>query len=127
MNLTRLWWGLGTLLIAFVVLVCLVPGEELPGTPLNDKWNHLIAYFALAAWFSGLVPQRHWWKIFMWLLALGIGIEFAQGAMHLGREADVRDVAANAVGATLGLVGAMLGLARWPQWVARLTGRRTTS
>ena len=58
---------------------------------------------------------HRWWKIFVFLLLLGAGIEFAQYFMHVGREGDVRDVLANVAGAALGLLLARLGLARWPE------------
>jgi VanZ family protein len=123
MNLQKLWWILGVLLIGLVVLICLLPGRDLPNTPLNDKLNHVIAHFILAAWFAGLVPRRRWWKIFVGLLALGIGIEVMQGMMHVGRESDPLDVAANSIGAAVGLAISWLGLARWPELVSRLLGR----
>jgi VanZ family protein len=78
----------------------------------------------MAAYFAGLVPRRSWWKIFVFLLIIGISIEFAQHYMGQGRKADARDVLANATGATLGLMCARLGLARWTEWAAWLLGRR---
>ena len=57
--------------------------------------------------------------------AVGVGIEIAQGLMHEGREADVRDVLANSVGAIAGLIASRAGLARWPDLAAWLLGRRT--
>jgi VanZ family protein len=124
MNLTRLWWAVGFALVAFVVYVCLVPGRELPATPFNDKANHFIAHFVLAAWFAGLVARRHWWRVLVGMVALGIGIEIAQGLMHLGREADMRDELANFVGNVAGLGASWLGLARWPEFAAWLFGKR---
>jgi VanZ family protein len=126
MNLNRLWWILGFVLGGFVVFVCLLPGRDLPNTPFNDKLNHFIAYFVLAAWFAGLVPRRGWWKVFASLALLGVSIEIAQGLMHVGRQADPRDVVANAIGALAGLGVSWLGLARWPQLAAWLLGRRAT-
>lgn len=125
MTLQRLWWILGISFVLFVVFVCLLPGDKLPGTPFGDKLNHFIAHFAMAAWFAGLMPRRRWWKIFVGLLLLGVGIEVAQGLMHEGREADARDVVANSIGATAGLIAAWLGLARWPELASWLLGRRT--
>ena len=124
----RLWWGLGVLLVGVAVLVCLVPGHDLPGSfELNDKLSHLVGHGAMAAYFSGLVPRRSWWKIFVFLLLLGAAIELAQHSMHVGREGDARDMIANSCGAILGLVLGRLGLSRWPQWAGRLLGRRVAS
>ncbi len=115
MTLERVLWAVGVLLVLLVIVVCLVPQVDLPDAPLNDKWHHLIAYAALSGYFAGLLPRRHWWRLFLCLLALGISIEFAQSTMGLGRHGDVRDVAANALGVMSGLIAARFGVARWPE------------
>jgi VanZ family protein len=123
----RMWWGLGVLLVGAAVLICLVPGQDIPGSfELNDKLSHLVGHGAMAAYFTGLVARRSWWKIFVLLLLLGAAIELAQYYMHVGRQGDARDVVANSCGAVLGLVLGWLGLSRWPQWADRLLGRRVT-
>ena len=116
MKLMRVWWGLGIVLVLFVIVVCIVPNSEIPGAfELNDKLSHLVSHGALAIYFAGLVPRQRWWKIFVFLLLLGAAIEVAQYAMQLGREGDPRDVIANCMGAAIGLLLARLGLARWPE------------
>jgi VanZ family protein len=125
MNLTRVWWALGVVLVVLATIVCLIPIPEMPPSlDLNDKVSHLIGHGTLALYFAGLIPRRSWWKIFGLLLLFGIAIEFAQYAMHAGRHADVRDVIANALGAALGLALAWCGLSRWPELAAWLLGRR---
>ena len=125
MNLQRLWWAIGAALVVAAIVVCLMPMDQIV-TPLNwtDKANHLAGHGILALYFSGLVPRRSWWKIFAGLLLMGIGIEFAQASMTMGRAGDPRDVVANAAGAVLGLAAGWLGLARWPEFAAWLLGRR---
>ena len=119
MKLTRVWWGLGVLLVLIVVVVCILPSNEIPGVfELNDKVSHLLGHGALAIYFAGLIPRPRWWKIFVFLLLLGSAIEVAQYAMHWGRQGDPRDVIANSMGAALGLLIARLGLARWPEFAA---------
>ncbi len=125
MNLARLWWVLGALLIVAAAVVCLIPHDEIPENfDLNDKASHLIGHGTLALYFAGLVPRRRWWKIFALQLLFGIAIEFAQYYMHAGRNGDPRDVVANALGALLGLLLARCGLSRWPELGARLLGQR---
>jgi VanZ family protein len=125
MILTRTWWVLGIVLVLTAVVVCLLPGREVPGVfEMNDKLSHIAGHGGLALYFAGLVTRSRWWKIFVFLLLLGSGIEVAQYHMQLGREGDARDVLANAAGAALGLLVARLGLARWPQAIAWLAGRR---
>jgi VanZ family protein len=124
MTLQRFWWVAGFVLVGIMIFVCLIPGDEVPSTPLSDKAEHFIAHFVLASWFAGLVPRRAWWKVLLGLVALGVGIEVAQGLMQVGRAADYRDELANFFGAVAALGVCWLGLARWPQLAARLLGFR---
>ena len=125
MNLARMEWIGGVVLVLAATVVCLVPGHELPSSfEINDKASHLIGHGALAAYFTGLVPRRRWWKILLYLLIFGAGIELAQYYMHVGREGDPRDVVANGLGACLGLVAGFLGVSRWPELVAWVFRRR---
>ena len=125
MNLPRILWWLGWFWLALAVVVCLVPGHELPTRfEVNDKVSHLLGHGALALYFAGLVPRRSWWKLFVGLVLLGVAIEFAQYFMRVGREGDPRDVVANSLGVVLGLVLGWLGLARWPELVAWALGQR---
>jgi len=127
MNLHRVWWTLGVVLVAAAILICLVPIQDVaPAFEWNDKSSHLIGHGTLALYFAGLVPRRSWWKIFVFLLLMGVAIEFAQYSMRVGREGDPRDVLANATGALLGLALGRLGAARWPELAAWLLGRRAT-
>lgn len=119
----KFFWVMGALFVGVAVCVCLVPQQELPGAfEFNDKLSHVFGHAAMAIYFTGLVPRRSWWKIFVFLLLLGIGIEFAQHYTHWGRRGDYRDVIANSAGAALGLLLGRLGLSNWPQWLVRLAG-----
>jgi len=125
MNLTRIEWGVGWVLLLAAAITCLVPGQELPKAfEYNDKLSHVMGHGVLAVYFTGLVPRRNWWKIFLYLLLFGVGIEIAQYTMHMGREGDPRDVIANSAGALLGLLAGFLGVSRWPVLVARAVGRK---
>ena len=57
------------------------------------------------------------------LLVMGIVIEGLQGAMNLGRVADMRDVYANTLGIVCGLVLALIWLGGWAQRVESWTKR----
>jgi VanZ family protein len=125
MNLQRVWWTFGALLVAVALIVCIVPVADVPAPfEWNDKTSHLVGHGTLAIYFAGLMPRRGWWKIFVFLLLFGVAVEFAQHFMHMGREGDPRDVVANSAGAALGLLAARLGLSRWPDLAAWLLGRR---
>ena len=125
MNLVRLEWMLGVVLMIAATVACLVPGHDLPGMfELNDKASHMAGHGALALYFTGLVPRRNWWKIFLYLMLFGAVIEMAQHYMHLGRNGDARDLLANVIGVSLGLLVGLLGVSRWPELVAWMFGRR---
>jgi VanZ family protein len=123
-SLTRVWWGLGVLIVLVALVVCLVPGHELPGVRMNDKVAHIAGHCLMAVYFAGLVPRGRWWKIFVFLMVFGVFVEFAQFYMNVGRDGDPRDAMGNCLGAFLGLLLARLGLARWPLVAAWLLGQR---
>ena len=125
MNLARSWWALGVVIVLAALVVCLMPGHELPRAfEMHDKVQHIIGHALMAMYFAGLVPRRRWWKIFVFLLVFGVCVEFAQYYMQVGRNGDPRDVLGNCIGALLGLLVARLGLDRWPDFMAGLLGRR---
>jgi VanZ family protein len=120
----KLWLAAGWALIISAVIVCLLPAQELPTTGLSDKWEHFVCYAVLTSFFAGLYPRTSYWKIVLSFIAMGIAIEFAQGAMHLGRQADITDVIANSIGVVIGLLLSLAGLGRWAQWIDSWTGAR---
>lgn len=118
-----MWLGLGWAAVVFAIVVCLVPVTKLPNANLSDKTEHFTAYLLLSLWFAGIYPRTRYWVIASGLLALGVLIEFAQGAMHLGRHADALDVVANSTGIIAGLTLSWLGLGGWAQWVELLLSK----
>lgn len=77
-----------------------------------DKWLHLFSFLVLALWFSGQYARRSYWRIAVGLLIFGIIIELCQRAL-IYRTADLRDLAADAAGISLGLGIAWLGVGGW--------------
>jgi VanZ family protein len=116
----RLWLGLGWAAVVFAIVVCLVPMSKLPPANVSDKTEHFTAYLLLSLWFAGIYPRARYWIIAIGLCVLGVLIEFAQGAMQLGRQADAMDVLANSTGIVAGLTLCWLGLGGWAQWVEML-------
>lgn len=123
----RWWLVLGWAFILFAVIVCLLPGKALPNTGVNDKIEHWMLYAFLTVWFCGLYPRSRYVFIATALFLMGGGIELAQGAMHMGREADIRDVVANTAGIVVGLLLALAGLGGWAQWIDGWTRPREPS
>jgi hypothetical protein len=106
---------IGWVMVAGAALASLLPMQSLPVTGVSDKLEHAAAYMVLALWFAGVYPRSRYLLIALGLFALGVAIEWAQGAMHLGRQSDVRDVVANGTGIALGLTLALAGLGGWAQ------------
>jgi VanZ family protein len=119
----RLWLGLWLLAVAVVAVLSLVNLSRLPPVPEGgDKVEHFLAYGLLSASAMQLFARRRGCLLVAALLvALGIGLEFAQGALTTTRMADPHDALANTLGVLAGLAtlptplrGLLLALdARW--------------
>jgi VanZ family protein len=118
----RLWLASGWILIVLSVIASIVPAHDLPTLGgISDKVEHVVGYFVLALWFAGIYPRSRYPMIGIALLVMGIVIEGVQGAMHVGRQADLRDVYANSVGIVCGLTLALVWLGGWAQRVEAWT------
>ena len=104
----RLWLGLWIAAIVALVVICLVPLDSLPPLPDNsDKLEHLLGYFALSAAAVQLFGSRRALSLVaVGLVALGIGIEIAQG-YTVYRSSDLADALANTLGVLLGMATAV--------------------
>jgi VanZ family protein len=121
----RLWLVSGWILVILAVIASLVPMHDLPKVGgLNDKLEHIIGYSVLALYFAGMYPKSRYPMIGIALLVMGIVIEGLQGAMKLGRQADLRDVYANTMGIVCGLTLALIWLGGWAQRVEALARKR---
>lgn len=106
-----LWTGLWMLAIAVVVIGSLLPARDLPPVGISDKLEHGGAYALLAAGAVQLFRRRaSWGMVCVMLVFLGIGLEYLQGAMGLGRMADRADALANTIGVLIGLASAFTPL-----------------
>ena len=123
LRLARLWWGLGWFMVLFITVSCLEPPRYVPNLHLWDKLEHALAFFGMTFWFGGLVRRGRYPVIAVLMLLFGGGIEIAQGAMRLGRDEDIMDFVADAVGISVALVLLYLGLGAWTRWVERFIWR----
>jgi VanZ family protein len=120
----RAWLVIGWSLVVLAVIASLAPGKSLPSTGLSDKLEHALAYTLLTVWFAGIYPRSRYFIIGFGLFCMGLLIEWAQGAMNLGRVSDAQDVIANTAGIVLGLILSFAGLGGWAQRVEALARRR---
>ena len=119
LRLARLWWGLGWGMVLFILASTLAPAHYVPDLHIWDKAEHALAFFGLTFWFGGLVSRSRYPLVAVVMLLLGGGIELAQGAMNWGRDEDIMDFLADAVGIALASGLLYAGLGGWLQWVER--------
>lgn len=112
-----LWLAMSAFLVAAIAYGSLAPDVSLAAPRGFDKVEHFTAYCGLAIWFTGLYPRGHYWKVVAALLALGAGLEIAQGVMKLGRTAEALDMLANAAGVGVGVLLALTLTGNWARGV----------
>lgn len=99
------WRFAGWAGVAFVVVLSMAPvPPETVAAAGGDKLLHALGYGLLAAWFAQLhpdLPGRA--RVFGALVLLGAGVELAQGLVPW-RDMELADLAADAIGAGLGLL-----------------------
>jgi len=101
------WLGIGWAWAAAIVWLSLTPSPPEPGFEYGDKLGHFAAYALLMLWFGWLYqtqPARLGY-VALWI-ALGIALEFAQGATGY-RSLELGDMAANALGVAAGALAAL--------------------
>ena len=108
----RFWIGLWAFAVLVVIVACLIPPPPMPSLPENgDKLEHFAAYFLLASSAVQLFRRgRMLLLVGVALVAMGVCIEFAQGALTATRSADPFDALANTVGVVVGLATAFTPL-----------------
>lgn len=101
----RAWLAPWIAMIALVLVGSLLPAGRLPAPAFAgvDKLQHLFGYAVLAAYAVLLFARFRVQAVAMaGLVALGVGIEFAQEALTASRRADAADAVANTLGVALG-------------------------
>lgn len=100
-----LWAGLWCVAIAATVVVSLMPVPDLGRLPSGgDKLEHFVTYALLAAGAVQLYPRwRSLLSVGIGLVVMGIGLEYAQGALTTYRMMDRADAFANTLGVIAGL------------------------
>ena len=81
-----LWSGLWILAIAAVVIGSLLPSQDLPAVGVDDKLQHFVGYAVLSAGAVQLFVRRlSWGFVCVLLVLMGIGLEYLQAQMAMGR------------------------------------------
>lgn len=120
----RLWLGVWIFGWMLCIALSLLPPIPLGGPQDSDKIGHFLAYFTLSAWAVSIFRTRGAQGLAaLSLVALGLGIEWAQANLTDNRQGDLRDALANSLGIALGFVLSFTPLARWlEKFDRRLSG-----
>lgn len=105
------WLALWLCGVTVLIVVCLLPSPDLPNLHVSDKLEHALAFALLA---GSAVQLFERWRALVFvafgLLALGIGIEFAQALFTTTRAMEGADVVADAIGIVIGFATALTPL-----------------
>ena len=96
----KLWLAMGYLLVAVVIYLSVTSTPPLPDieVPYFDKIGHLLAYFAMMAWFAQLYHVKKQRIIYaLSFIFLGVVMEFVQ-SFDTARMAEFADMVANTLG-----------------------------
>ena len=97
------WWKLlGFVMVAALILASLVPPPS-SDLRLSDKQLHFMSYAWLSFWFGAIYLKMNFGRIALALIAIGIGIEFAQSATSY-RSFEMADMIADGLGTCAGLL-----------------------
>ena len=116
-----LWMLAGWALLLLVATGSVIPSVVVSEFAGADKAVHMLSYFVLMVWFSGMYARRRQAAIALTLILFGIVLEFIQAQLPY-RQFDPLDLVANATGILLGLCLSFLVLAGWCQRVERVLG-----
>ena len=83
--------------VVFTLYAALTPGDNTGLIPW-DKAKHFIVFYGLTFLATMALPKSRWWKIAAVLLVFGVAIEILQALPIVGRDADVLDIVADALG-----------------------------
>ena len=97
--------AIGWAAVAVVIYLSLTPAPPQVELDGGDKLGHFLAYAALTYWFGQFYFYRTRAAYALGLVAMGIALEFAQGALGY-RSMELADMAANTLGAAAGWAAA---------------------
>ena len=117
------WRAASLALVLTVIYGSLGVGAHVPGFGGHDKLQHFAVYCFLTVWFTGLIARRRYWLVALALVALGLGMEYLQSRLRLGRQGDPYDMLANALGIATGIARGWWKTGTWAlrieAWLAR--------
>lgn len=116
----RFWLVFGWCSVIAALVLSIIPSSSPVLPQWNDKLEHAGGYFLLTFFFCGIYSRRHYWVVGLAMLSLGALVEILQGLMHMGRNSDVNDLIADAVGIAPAILLSLTPLSQWPRWIERV-------
>ncbi len=96
------WLCIGFGLVALVVWLSLTPKLPQVGSLFSyDKLGHFLAYATLMGWFAQLHPVSRHLRLALYLIFLGVFLEYLQ-SLSAVRTPDLVDAIANSLGVLIG-------------------------
>jgi VanZ family protein len=95
--------ALFALAAAILMVLCVVPQQDLPDAPAGDRVHHLVAWFVLTLTGYVLAPNRRI-AIPAFALAYGALVEVVQRLTPTGRHGEWQDFVADALGVALAVL-----------------------
>ncbi|AWW00676.1 VanZ family protein [Arcticibacterium luteifluviistationis] len=94
---------LAVLYSLFILALCSMPSENLPGEDINDKLAHFVAFAGIS--FLWMWVSQGYLKVIVLSALFGLIIEFIQGALPASfhRSYDLMDALADGVGVLIGV------------------------
>jgi VanZ family protein len=121
------WYTVGTLIIALLWYLSLIPKPPQFGLAYEDKVEHLLAYGGTMWWWAQLWHRFHQRALLaIGLTLMGILIEFVQrwtGWRHY----DVNDMIANGIGVLIGWVAVIVWTRLLPHMPWYVPARKTAA
>ena len=104
--------AIGWAAVAVVIYLSLTPAPPDSGIDGGDKLGHFLAYAGLTYWFGQFYFHSTRAAYALGFFAMGIALEFAQGALGY-RSMELADMAANTLGVAAGWGAAAVLPLRW--------------
>ena len=96
--------ALYALAVTILLYLCLAPQDDIPHVNVWDKVEHTLGWLVLTV--SGLMLSNNRPRtIAAFAFGVGVFVEIAQATMDLGRDGDVADLVADALGIGIALLG----------------------
>jgi VanZ family protein len=112
----------GWFMVAAIIWLSLMPSPPDPGIEHADKLEHVLAYAMLMFWFCQLhAGWRTRLAYAIGFVAMGVGLEFVQGALA-HRTYEAFDMLANGLGVAMGWMVAQASGTRVFARIERLIG-----